>query len=257
MRIAVLAILALISIPAARSEAKDEVVISIGLSQPLSTTSDFLKEGNVYEVRWRHWNRGNSAYEIAAGFSENSPDGEIQKTISDFETLVRTKNQQAQLQGTSPGLGQVVAEYGTMDIYYLNANFLYRFFRRSRISPTVGIGGGGYYWKMPFRVKFYDVPSFGEQAPWLPLGAPNDSPVYAFDFGEQVLDYTKTQISAGLSAAFGLDVRLTDHIMLGGEARAHIVFSSGSGNLEEASDDQEYLDNMTFLFLQGSLSYRF
>jgi hypothetical protein len=241
----------------ASSQAKDEVVFAIGISQPLGTTSDFVSQGYAYEMRWRHWNRGNSACGLVGGFSEHSPEGEIQKTISGFATLIRSKNQLAQLQGASPGRGRIIAEYGTLDTYYLTANYLYRFLRRSRISPTVAIGGGGYYWKMPFRVKFYDVPSFGEQKPWLPTGDPNNSTVYAYDFGEEILDYTKTQVSGGLSAAFGLDMRLTNHLMLGGEARAHILFSSGQGNLEEGSDDQNYLDNMTYLFVQGSLNYRF
>ena len=257
MWVAVLAILVLVSFLPESSQAKDEVVFSIGMSAPLGTTSEFLKEGNAYELRWRHWNRGNSAYEIAGGFSEHVPEGTIQSTINGFESLIRAKNQLAQLQGTSPGRGRIVAEYGTLDTYYLTANFIYRFFRRSRISPTIGLGGGGYYWRMPFRVKFYDVPSFGEQKPWLPIGAPNNSTVYAFDFNEEILDYTKAQISGGLSAAFGLDVRLSGRWSLGGEARAHMLFSSGKGNAEEGSDDQNYLDNMTFLHIQGSLSYRF
>jgi hypothetical protein len=237
--------------------ATGEVVVSAGLSQPFGTSSDFASQGNTFELRWRHWNRGHSAYEIVGGFAENALGGEIQSTIDGYETLVRAKNELAQLQGTSPGQGTVVAEYGTLDMYYLNANFLYRFLRRARISPTVSFGAGAYYWKLPFRIKFYDVPSFGEQRPWLGIGEPNESRVYAFDFEEQVLDYTKSVVSGGLNAAFGLDIRLTRHLNLGGEARAHLIFSSGQGDLERGSDDQPYLDNMTFLYVQGSLIYRF
>jgi hypothetical protein len=256
LRTAVVALALLVAAPAV-SWAYDEIVFSAGMSQPLGTTSDFAAQGDAFELRWRHWNRGRSAYEVAGGFSEHGLEGEIQSTINGFESLVRAKNQLAQLQGTSPGTGSVVAEYGTLDTYYLNANYIFRFLQRARISPTISFGAGGYYWKLPFRVKFYNVPSFGEQHPWLPIGAPNNSSVYAFDFEEQVLDYTKSVVSGGLSAAFGLDFKLTGHLNVGGEARAHLIFSSGQGNLEEGIDDQPYLDNMTFLYVQGSLNYRF
>jgi len=253
----VVAILALTALLATPGAAFNELVFSVGMSQPLGTSADFASQGNTYELRWRHWNRGNSAYEIVGGFSEHGLEGEIQSTIDRFGSLVREKNQLAQLQGTSLGRGSVVAEYGTLDTYYLTANYIYRFMRRARVSPTVSFGGGGYYWQLPFRIKFYNVPSFGEQNPWLGIGEPNNSQVYAFDFDERVLDYTKKVVSGGLSAAFGVDVRLTGHLNLGGDARAHLIFSSGQGNLEEASDDQPYLDNMTFLYVQGSLNYRF
>lgn len=249
-------LMSLICLPT-HSEARDEVVFVAGISEPLGNTSDFAISGNVYELRWRHWNRGNSSYEVIFGYSQNSLEGEIQSTINGFETLVRAKNQLAQLQGTSPGRGRMVAEFGTLETYYLYGSILYRFFKRSRISPTFSLGGGAYRWSVPFRIKFIDVPSFGEQRPWLDIGDPNGSPVYAFDFGEVELDYTKVEISGGLNVGIGLDMHLSHRLSLGAEARGHLIFSSGRGRPEDGSDDQPYLDNMSFLFLQGYLSYRF
>ena len=248
--------MALVTFSPAPSEARDEIVFGAGISEPLGDTADFAATGNVYEVRWRHWNRGNSAYEVVFGYSEHRLEGEVQSTINGFEALIRDKNQLASLQG-GPGRGRLVAEYGTFETYYLYGDIMYRFFKRSRISPTVSIGGGAYRWSLPFRLNFVDVPSFGEQRPWLDIGDPNGSTVYAFDFEEVELDYTKVELSGGLNAAFGVDINLTRHFNLGGEARAHLIFSSGTGRPEDAADVQPYLDNMTFLTLQGQLSYRF
>ena len=249
--------MALMTLLPAPSEARDEIVFGVGVSEPQGTTGDFAASGNVYEVRWRHWNRGNSAYEVIFGYSENLVEGEVQSTIDGFETLIRAKNELAQLQGTSPGHGRLVAEFGTLETYYLNASIMYRFSKRSRISPTVSLGGGAYRWSLPFLIKFIDVPSFGEQRPWLDIGDPNGSTVYAFDFEQVDLDYTKVKLSGGLNAAVGVDINLTRHFNLGGEARGHLIFSSGTGRPEDGADDQPYLDNMSFLYLQGQLSYRF
>ena len=72
-----------------------------------------------------------------------------------------------------------------------------------------------------------------------------------------MIDFTKDETSGGLNAAFGLDYRATKAFGIEGEARAHLLFSSGTGDQEDSADDQPYIDNMAFLRLQMSLYYRF
>lgn len=240
----------------APAQASNHLLFKSGVVAPLGTSADFADNGTDFELRWRHFNRGRSAYEFVVGFSQTPLDGEVQSTIADFERLVRMKNLLAQQQG-GDGVGTILAEFGTLDVYYVNANFNYRFFRRTRVAPFASVGAGLYNWRLPFRVKFFNVPSFGEQNAWERIGGDTDQQYYAYVFPEQSIDFTKHKTSGGLNVAVGADLRLTRTWAVEIEGRAHLIFSSGRGTPEVGSDDQEYLDNMTFFVANAALSYRF
>ena len=237
--------------------ASEHLIVSGGSPQPLGQSSDFSDAGGSFDVRWRHYNRGRTAYEFSVGYLNNSLAGVIPSTIDDFEALIRRKNLLAQQQ-SGPGEGFLVAEFGTLEIYSFNANMLYRVSRRSRVSPTVSVGAGVYSWRAPFRIKFFNVPSFGEQRAFDPIA---DSQRYEFVFDdrfpEQVIDYTKRETTGGLNFALGADLRVMKNVAFEVEGRAHLIFSSGKGDPEEGIDDQDYLSPMYFLLLHGGLSYRF
>ncbi len=239
------------------SHASNHLIVTGGSPQPLGDTSDFSDAGGSFDVRWRHYNRGRTAYEFSLGYLNNALTGVIPETIDAFEALVREKNLLAQQQ-SGPGEGFVLAEFGTLEVYSLNANFLYRVSRRSRVSPTVSLGAGLYNWRVPFRIKFFDVPSFGEQRAFDPIAASRRYE-FVFDdrFPEQVIDYTKHETTGGLNAAVGADLRLIKNVSLEVEGRVHLLFTSGEGNPEQGIDDQDYLSPMYFLLWHGGLSYRF
>ncbi len=253
---AAVACAAFLGLPAVAS-ASNYIVVMGGSPQPLGKSADFTDAGGSFDVRWRHYNRGRTAFEFSVGYLNNSLSGEIPATIDGFEALIREKNVLAQQQ-SGPGEGIVIAEFGTLDIYSFNANIIYRVSRRSRVSPTVSVGAGVYNWRVPFRVRFENVPSFGEQRAFDPIA---DSRRYEFVFDdrfpEQVIDYTKHETTGGLNAALGADLRLTKALSLEFEGRTHLIFSSGKGNPEESADNQDYLSPMYFLLLHAGLSYRF
>ncbi len=236
--------------------ARELVVLGGGVSVPLGKTADFTDSGSGLELRYRHFNTARSAFEFAVGYYAGSLSGSIPQTIEQYEDLVREKNLRAQ-QASQPGQGFLVAEYGSLETYNFDANFTYRFSQRGRFSPFASAGAGLYVWRVPFRLQFFNVPSFGEQHAYDPIG--NSGSQFVFDdrYPPQVIDYTKHEASGGLNAAFGIDLRLTRQVGFEVEARGHLLFSSGKGNEEDPADDQPYLDNLGFLRCAGSLTYRF
>jgi hypothetical protein len=239
-----------------RLEAREIVMVSGGIAVPLGKTGDFTDTGAGMELRFRHSNTGHSAWEITTGYMEAPLTGVIPATIESYEALVRTKNLGAQ-QASQPGEGYLVAEYGKLELFNVGANYTYRFSQRRSFSPLASVGAGLYVWRVPFRLRFFNVPSFGEQHAYDPMGPSGHQFVFDDRFPPQVIDYTKDETSGGLNAAFGLDYRATKSFGVEGEARAHLLFSSGKGDQEDSADDQPYVDNMSFLRLQMSLYYRF
>jgi len=239
------------------SRASDQLVITGGYPIPLGQSADFSDAGESVDVRWRHYNRGHTAYEFSLGYLNNALSGVIPNTVDDFEALIRRKNLLAQQQN-QPGEGFILAEYGTLEIYSFNANVAYRVSRRARASPIFSVGAGVYKWQVPFRIKFYDVPSFGEQRAFDPIASSQRSE-FRFDgrFSEQVINYTKRQVTGGLNLAVGADLRVMKNISLDVEGRAHLIFSSGKGDPEEGIDDQDYLSPMHFFLMHTGISYRF
>jgi len=247
--------LALLSSP---SWGRNVVVVGGGSAVPFGDAADFADPGAGFEARFRHYNPGHSAYDLSFGFFQVplSEDGAIPQTIRNFEALLREKNFGAQLVG-QPGQGTLLADYGKLELYHLTANVSYRFYQRARFSPTVSVGGGLYVYRLPFKVQFFNVPSFGEQRAYNEMG--NSGYQFTFDdrFPPQIIDYTKHETTGGLNAAVGFDMRATRHWGVEVEGRTHLIFSSGTGVQELPEDDQPYLDNMTLLYLEGSLYYRF
>lgn len=249
---AAIAVLALPSLVVA----SNHIVVTGGSPQPIGDTADFNDAGSSFDVRWRHYNRGRTAYEFSIGYLNNGISGVIPQTIDEFEALIRDKNLRAQAD-SQPGEGTVEAEFGTLEVYSFNVNVMYRFSRRARFSPVVSVGAGVYNWRVPFRVSFRNVPSFGEQRPYHP--PESEDVVFVFDdrFPPQEIDYTKHETSGGLNAALGANLGITRNIGIDFEARAHLIFSSGEGDPELAIDNQDYLSPLNFLIIHGGLSYRF
>jgi len=237
--------------------AREYVVFIAGIAQPLGQTSHFADGGESFGAAWRHYNRGRTAFELQINYSQNPLSGEIQETVDGYEGLVRQKNLLAQQQG-GPGQGFLIAEYGTLEMISLGFNFLFRVDERWRVAPVLSVGAGIYNWRLPFRLKFFDVPSFGEQHAYDAID-PSHSYQFVFDdrYPEQVIDYTKQETSGGLNLGIGFDARLSRHWNVGVDARSHLIFSSGQGDPELKADDQNYLDTMAMLQLQGGLVYRF
>lgn len=233
--------------------ARDYFGVTGGYVAPLGTTADFSGTGYTIEARWRHHNKGRSAFELELGYVETTLEGEVQATVSRFEELARQKNELAQLQG-GPGDGWLVAEYGTLNIFHFGPNYLFFPWPKSRFSPFVSFGGAVYDWKVPFRLKFYRTPFFGEQHAYDP---PAEGALYAGIVPEEDVDFTKHETSGGISVAGGISMRLTSHLELGATGRAHLIFSNGEGDSELGVDNQDYLDNMTFFALKGALQWRF
>ena len=241
---------------AAQTRARDLVVIGGGTSVPLGDANSFADPGASFEIRYRHFNTGRSAFELSFGVSNSPVGGIIPETIDSFEALVRRKNLLAQEQ-FGIGQGYLLAEYGKFELYNFNVNFLYRFNQRARFSPVASVGGGVYVWRLPFRLQFFDVPSFGEQHAYDPIGPAGFQFIFSDFLPPQVIDFTKHETSGGLNSALGLDTRISRSWGFEVEGRFHLMFSSGKGDAENLADDQDYLHNMTFLNVQGSLYYRF
>lgn len=224
-----------------------------GYVQPLGRTGDFTSNGTSLELRWRHHNRGRSAWELVAGYAQLGLEGEIQNTIAFYERQMREKNQLAQLQGQR-GEGFLTATYGVLDVFYGGANFLFQPWKNATLAPFASFGGGLYNWRVPFTIHWYRSPFFGEQRSWDP---PGTGGLYAGEISEDVVDYTKHKTSGGLNVALGSTVRVTKRIHLDLQARTHLIFSSGKGDPEEAIDDQDYLDRLSLILLHGGLNFRF
>ena len=236
--------------------AREVAVVSGGALIPLGETADFSDVGVSLEVRFRHFNTGHSAWELSVAYFAAPLSGVIPETVEEYEALIRSKNLAAQQQ-SGPGQGYMLAEYGDLEGFDVAAQYLYRFSQRGRFSPFASVGGGIYHWRLPFRLRFYDVPSFGEQHAYDPMGSAGYQFVFDADLDPQVIDFTKDVTSGGLNAAVGLDLRATPAFGIEAEARAHLLFSSGNGVEEDPADNQPYLDNMSFVRLQGTLYYRF
>lgn len=224
-----------------------------GVGRAIGKSGDFASDGGTFEVRWRHYNEHHSALEVVGGYVEMGLDGRVQETIGDYERLVRRKNELAQLQG-GPGNGFLVAEYGVFQTAYLGVNLLVHPYDRGRFRPFVSVGGAGYSWRLPFRLRFYSTPFFGEQRAFDP---PGEGFFYAGVVPEDRIDFTKREIGGGVTGGLGASLRLTNRLMVDTMVRAHLLFSSGRGNREEGIDDQEYLDQITFMVVRGGLNYRF
>lgn len=239
--------------PAAPAAAQNFLGADVGIARPLGETAKFAGDGGSFELRWRHSNRGRAAFEFVLGYTQMGLEGEVQRTIARFDATVRQKNELAQKQGGA-GNGFILAEYGTFDTYYGGVNFTFQMLQRRRIAPFVSLGGGAYNWRVPFGVKFFRVPFFGEQYAWDPV---DDVALYQEVHPEENVDFTKHMTSGGLNAALGASVKLTRRIHLGVQARTYLIFSSGKGNRERKIDDQPYLDRLTFALFNAGLNYRF
>jgi hypothetical protein len=254
-RSARLVVVAVWLVAAAPAWARDYVGVVGGYVSPTGTTADFAEDGYALELRWRHHNRGRSAFEFEFGYMEAGVGGEIQETIDFYAARVRDKNQFAQLQG-GPGDGFVVAENGTFQMFYFGPNFLFFPLKQARLNPFASFGAGLYDWRLPFRIQFVRTPFFGEQHAYDPL-LPDAQPFYAGVLAYDEIDFTKHETAPGLSVAGGATLNLSRSFELGATARYHYLFSSGAGDREAGVDDQDYLDNMSFLFLKGALHWRF
>lgn len=233
--------------------ARDYFGFEAGAATAVGQTADFSSDGMTLDLRWRHHNKGRSAWEIEGAYTQMGLGGEIVSTIDDYEAMSRHKNEAAQQQG-GPGEGYVVAEYGTLDIYHLTANYLFFPLKNARVAPWLSFGGGVYSWRVPFRVRFYSTPFFGEQHAWLPMA---EGGVYAGVVTEESIDFTKDSVSGGLSVGGGLTGRLFSQLYLGATARFHLIFSNGEGNREELADNQDYLQGMNIVLLKAGLNWRF
>ena len=238
---------------ASPAPARDFFGFEAGSATAVGTTADFSSDGIALDLRWRHHNKDRSAYELEAGYMQMGLGGEITNTIAYYEALARRKNEAAQQQG-GPGDGYIVAEYGTLDIYHLAANYLFFPFKNARVSPWVSFGGGVYSWRVPFRVRFSRTPFFGEQHPYLPIA---DGGIYAGVVEREDVDFTKDETNGGLSVGGGATARITGQLYLGATVRYHLIFSNGEGNREEAVDNQDYMNDMTVFLLKAGLNWRF
>lgn len=224
-----------------------------GLSTAVGKSNDFATDGGSVELRWRHFNRSRSAFEFVVGYTQMALEGEVQATIDGYEALTRRKNFLAQSQG-GPGNGFLVAEYGILEVFYGGPNLVVQPWKVGPVGPFVSIGAGIYNWRVPFRIKWNRMPFFGEQHSWEPVA---EGGFYSGVVGEEIVDFTKHHTSPGVSAAFGSVLRLTRRLSLDAQARLHLIFSSGAGDREAAVDDQDYLDRIRFLQVNGGLNWRF
>jgi hypothetical protein len=229
------------------------LTIDAGLAQAVHTTNTFATNGGTFEVGWRHYNRGRTAYEFVLGYAQMGLQGEIQNTIAAFDARMRYKNQLAQEQG-GPGNGYIVPEYGIFETYYGGADLLFHFTQQGRFAPFVSLGAGLYNWRVPFRIKFRNSPFFGEQHAY---DAPGVGNVYSGVLPEETVDFTKHKTSGGLNAALGSNIKFTRRVSFVASARGHLVFSNGSGNRELGIDDQDYENHLTMVFFKGGVNYRF
>jgi hypothetical protein len=233
--------------------AREYFAFVAGVAVPVGQTTHFADSGESFGLCWRHYNRGRTAFEVQLGYSDSPLSGDVNEEIDQAEGLVREKNLLAQEQG-GPGEGFLIAEFGSLEITHLDFNFRLRIDERWRMSPVLSIGAGVYHWRQPLRLKFFDVPSFGEANAFDDI---SPGRTYEFIFGEQAADLTKEETDGGLNIGLGIDTRLSHHWNIEVEGRGHMIFSSGEGSPELEFDDQPYLDTMSFLHLTGGLVYRF
>lgn len=250
-RLAAVFLLGLAAIP--RAQASDWFGADGAYAQAVGSASHFADTGLSFEGRWRHYNNGNSALEIAGGYFELGVGGELTDTIDFYEAVVRNKNLHAQLQG-GPGVGYLEAEYGVLESKYLNVRLLYHPFGVGRIAPFVSFGAGLYRWRLPFRLKFFRTPFFGEQNAYDP---PAEGGFYVGVVDEDEIEFTKEETNGGVDGGVGVSWRITERLMFDGVVRTHLIFSSGRGNREEGIDDQDYLNDMSFLFARAGLNFNF
>lgn len=233
--------------------AQDFVGVHAGYAVAVGKSADFASDGSSIELRWRHFNRGRTAVEIVAGFTQLGLEGAIQDRIAGYRALVEEKNLAAQVQGGA-GNGFMVAEYGTFESFHAGLNLHFTLSKSSRLVPYFDFGAAVYNWKVPFRLRFARVPFFGEQHAYDPLV---DIPSYSGLQPNEDLDFTNHHTSGGLNAAVGTTLRLQRHLTMDAEVRTHLLFSNGQGDRELGVDDQDYLDNINFVLLQAGLHYRF
>src|SRR5262245_4917456 len=87
--------------------ASEWIGIDGGYLSTVGSTTDLAESGTMLEVSWQHFNRGRSGLQLSLGYTEMGLGDEgtaIDATIDSYESLVRQKNQLAQLQG-GPGNG--------------------------------------------------------------------------------------------------------------------------------------------------------
>ena len=233
--------------------AQDFFGVHGGYASAIGKTADFAADGTALEVRWRHFNRGRTAVEIVAGFTQLGLEGAIQDRIATYKALVEEKNIAAQFQG-GPGNGFVVAEYGTFESFHAGLNLHFTLSKSARLVPYIDFGAAVYNWKVPFRLRFSRVPFFGEQHAYDPLVS---LPFYAGLQPNEDLDFTNHHTSGGLNTALGATWRIQRHLSMDGEVRTHLLFTNGQGDRELGVDDQDYLDNISFMLLQLGMHYRF
>ena len=254
MRRRLLTLLAATLLAVAPARASNWVGIDGGTLRTLgSATTDFAKDGTTLEVYWQHFNKGRAALQLGVGYVEMGFDGAVQNTIADYKVVIQNKNLLAQRQG-GPGDGWMSAEYGVFKTTYVTVNMLAQPYRAGRFATFVTGGIGLYRWRSPFRIKFYDTPFFGEQHAYQP---PAEGSFYSGVLGADQIDYTKQGTTGGLNGGAGVAFRLVSHLVANVQVRAHVTFTSGTGNREEGIDDQDYLNRVSFALASAGLSYRF
>jgi len=248
----VLGTLALV-LPAGGAQAQNFYGVHGGYAKAIGNSADFASDGAAFELRWRRFNRGRTAFEIVAGYTQLGLEGAIQDRIDFYEGLIKVKNEAAQFQG-GPGNGFMMAEYGTFESFHAGLNLHFTLSKSTRLTPYFNFGAAAYSWKVPFRLRFSRVPFFGEQHAFDPLV---DIPFYSGIQPDEDLDFTNQHTSGGLNASLGTTYRVQRHLTLDAEVRTHLLFTTGEGDRELGVDDQDYLDNISFVLLQGGLHYRF
>lgn len=233
--------------------ASDWVGIDGGALRTAGGSTDFATDGTTFEVYWQHFNKGRSALQVGVGYAEMGFDGAVQQTIADYKSLIQSKNVLAQQQG-GPGQGWMSAEFGVFETTYLTVNLLTQPYRAGRFAVFVTGGLGVYRWRSPFRIKFYDTPFFGEQRAY---DVPAEGNFYSGVLRQDQIDYTKEGTTGGLNGGGGVAFRIVSHLVANAQVRAHLTFSSGTGNREEGIDDQDYLNDVSFVMARGGLAYRF
>lgn len=224
-----------------------------GYAKAIGNAADFANDGTSVEVRWRRFNRSRTAFEIVAGYTQLGLEGAIQDRIQLYKSRIELKNQVAQLQG-GPGNGFMMAEYGTFESFHAGLNLHFTLVKASRLTPYFNFGAAAYKWSVPFRLRFSRVPFFGEQHAFDPIVS---IPSYSGIQPDEDLDFTNRHTSGGLNASFGTTYRVHRHVTMDAEIRTHLLFTNGRGDRELGIDDQDYLDRISFVLLQGGLHYRF